>query len=176
MTRIILIYGVLSGLVIILSMMLGILTSDGKGFFASEYFGYLIMVIAFSMIFVGVKRYRDVELGGVIKFLPALGTGLLIASLAGIIYVTVWEIYLFSTDYVFIHDYVAGAIKAKQEAGMTGAELENFIAEMDGIKDVYAKPYQRLPMTFLEIFPVGLIVAIVSAALLRNPKLLPARD
>lgn len=176
MMRIILTYGVLSGLIIILTMMLGILTSDGKGFFASEYFGYLIMVIAFSMVFVGVKRYRDVELGGVIKFLPALKAGVLIAAIAGIIYVTVWEIYLFSTDYAFIHDYVARAIKAKQEAGMAGVELENFITEMDGIKDVYAKPYQRLPMTFLEVFPIGLIVSIVSAALLRNPTLLPARD
>ena len=29
---------------------------------------------------------------------------------------------------------------------------------------------------FLEIFPVGLIIAILSAALLQNPKILPARQ
>src|SRR3546814_12654255 len=33
----------------------------------------------------------------------------------------------------------------------------------------------RLPMTFVEIFPVGVLVSLVSAAVLRNPRVLPAR-
>jgi len=156
-------------------MMLGLFASDGQGFFSSEYFGYLIMLIALSMIFLGVKRYRDNYLGGVIRFLPALGMGVLISAIAGIMYVTVWEIYLASTDYAFINKYVADMIEAKKAAGAEGEELTKFIADREELKSNYAKPYFRLPMTFLEIFPVGLIVSLVSAALLRNPKLLPAR-
>ena len=168
-------YGVISGAIIIASMMLGLLTSDMDGFFASEYFGYLIMLIALSMIFIGIKRHRDIELGGVIKFLPAFGLGLGISAVAGIVYVAVWEVYLASTNFAFINDYTTGLIDAKKAEGLSGAALDSFIAEMDELKAGYAKPYVRLPMTFLEIFPVGVVISLISAALLKNPKLLPAR-
>ena len=168
-------YGVISGTIVILTMMLGLLSSESGSFFSSEYFGYLIMLIALSMIFIGIKRYRDTELGGVIKFLPAFGMGLAIAAIAGVMYVFVWEMYLINTDYAFIKDYTAGIIETKKAAGVTGAELEKVIADMDDMKANYAKFYIRLPMTFLEIFPVGFIIALISAAVLRNPKILPAR-
>ncbi len=175
MLKIIFIYGIISGAIVIGTMIFGLLSSGGQGFFASEYFGYLMMLIALSMIFVGIKRYRDLELGGVIKFLPALGLGLAIAAIAGLIYVCVWEIYLFSTDYVFIDDFTSVMIEAKKAEGLSGAALDKLVTEMDDMKANYAKPYIRLPMTFMEIFPVGLIISLLSAALLRNPKLFPAK-
>jgi len=175
MFKIILIYGVISGFIVIGTMIFGLLSSGGKGFFSSEYFGYLMMLIALSMIFVGIKRYRDLELGGVIKFLPALSVGLAIAVIAGVIYVGVWEIYLFNTNYVFIDEFTSVMVEAKQAEGLSGAALDKLIAEMEEMKADYAKPYIRLPMTFLEIFPVGVIISLLSAALLRNPKLLPPR-
>ncbi len=176
MFRIAAIYGVISGTIIIISMLLGFSASDGQGFFSSQYFGYLIMLIALSMIFVGIKRYRDTELGGVIKFLPALGLGLAIAAIAGAMYVVIWEIHLFTTDYAFIYKYVAGLIEAKKASGASAADVERLAAEMNELKASYARPYFRIPMTFLEIFPVGLIIALISAAILRNPKILPARQ
>jgi hypothetical protein len=45
---------------------------------------------------------------------------------------------------------------------------------MRDMATMYRNPLYRIPITFVEIFPVGLIVALVSAALLRNPRLLPA--
>jgi len=168
-------YGVISGTIVILIMMLGLFASETGSFFSSEAFGYLIMMIALSMIFVAIKRYRDTELGGVIKFLPALGMGLAIAAIAGVMYVFVWEIYLLNTDYAFIKDYTAGIIENARVAGVNGSALEMKIAEMAEMEANYAKPYFRLPMTFLEIFPVGFIIALISAAVLRNPQILPAR-
>ncbi len=176
MLKISIVYGMLAGTVVIIAILLGILSSDGQGFFASEYFGYLLMLIALSMIFIGIKRYRDQELGGVIKFLPGLGLGLAISVIAAASYVIVWEAYLFSTDYSFINEYTAGLIEAKKAEGASQAVLDQTIAEMEDMKVNYAKPYFRLPMTFLEIFPVGLIISVLSAALLRNPKLLPAKN
>ena len=85
-------YGLLSGFVIIVTMITGIVLSDPKSFFSSEWFGYLVMLVALSFIFVGVKRYRDVERGGVIKFGAALAMGLAIAAAAGVAYVAVWEV------------------------------------------------------------------------------------
>ncbi len=168
-------YGAVSGAVTIAVMTAGIAFSGGEGTGASHAFGYLVMLIALSMIFIAVKRYRDRELGGVIKFRPAFLLGLAIAAVAGVFYVAGWEIYLAATDYAFMDQYAAAAIEAKRAAGVTGPSLDAFIADMQAMTENYANPLFRLPITFIEIFPIGLIIALASAALLRNPKLFPAR-
>ena len=167
-------YGLLSGLVIIVTLITGIVFSGHESFFSSEWFGYLVMLVALTFIFVGVKRHRDVERGGVIKFLPAFLMGLAIAAAAGVAYVAVWEIYLAMTDYKFMDQYIAGIMHAKQTAGLSTAALAEEMAQLEAMRVNYANPLFRIPMTFLEIFPVGLLVSLVSALLLRNPKLLPA--
>jgi hypothetical protein len=63
----------------------------------SQLFGYLVMIIALSMIFLAVRDHRNKNLGGVIKFLPAFGLGLLVSLIAGIAYALGWEIYLATT-------------------------------------------------------------------------------
>jgi len=172
MTRIIFTYGLISGLVIILSS-LAIIVTHGDG---NVWTGYLIMLVALSSILVGVKQHRDRDLGGVIRFWPALMVGLGIAVVASLVYVVVWEIYLAATHYSFMDKYAAQMLAAKRAAGVTGAAYAKAVAQADDMRRNYANPLYRLPETFLEIFPVGLLVALVSAALLRNPKILPARS
>jgi len=167
-------YGLLSGLVIIVTMITGIALTDRESFFSSEWFGYLVMLVALTFIFVGVKRYRDVERGGVIKFWAAFAMGLAIAAAAGVAYVAVWEVYLAMTDYKFMDEYIAGILRARQAAGVSGAALAEEMAKLESMRTSYANPLFRISMTFLEIFPVGLLVSLVSAALLRNPRLLRA--
>ena len=167
-------YGLLSGFVIILTLITGIVLSDQKSFFSSEWFGYLVMLVALTFIFVGVKRYRDVERGGVIKFGAAFAMGLAIAAAAGVAYVAVWEIYLAMTDYRFMDEYIAGMVRSRQAAGLSGVALAEEVAKLESMRTSYANPLFRVPMTFLEVFPVGLLVSLVSASLLRNPRLLPA--
>jgi hypothetical protein len=168
------IYGGLSGAVIITTMLSGILLGSGT-FFSSAAFGYLVMLVALSLIFVAVKRYRDIELGGVIRFGRAFALGLGIAAVAGLTYILVWEAYLACTDYAFIDQYIASVLRAHERDGMSAAALETARQELDVLREQYGHLWFRLPMTFLEIFPVGLLVALISAALLRNPRLLPAR-
>ena len=133
------------------------------------------MIVALSMIFLAIRDYRNKKLGGVIKFLPAFGLGLLVAAVAGVAYVVGWEIYLAATNYAFMDNYIAQMVEAKRAAGVTGADLNAYVAQMNELKDNYANPLFRLPLTFLEIFPVGLLIALISAAVLRNPRVLPAR-
>jgi hypothetical protein len=132
------------------------------------------MLVALTLIFVGVKRYRDVERGGVIRFLPALGMGLGIAVVAAVLYVATWEVYLAATDYAFMDEYLASIAEQRRAAGLSEAALAQEMAEFEWMRSAYANPFMRIPITFLEILPVGLLVALVSAALLRNPRLLPA--
>ena len=174
MTKYILVYGAITGLVVIGSMILGMLSANGEIPAYAELVGYLIMLIALSVIFVAIKQYRDKELGGVIRFSQAALLGIGISAVAGVAYVIVWEIYLNVSDYVFIHDYAAAILAETKAAGATDAEYAAKVAEMEAMKVDYANPLKRLPMTFIEIFPVGLLVSLIAAAILRNSRVLPA--
>jgi len=176
MLRIALIYGSIAGSIVIGTMILGFILDGGeKGAASGQVFGYLVMLVALTLIFVGVKRHRDINHGGVIKFLPAFLTGLAIAVVAGVFYVIGWEAYLALTDHAFIEEYAAAAIEKKKAVGVSGAALEAFIADMEKMVEGYANPLFRIPITFSEIFPVGLLMSLVSAAILQNPKVMPAR-
>jgi hypothetical protein len=173
MLRIILINGLISGVVIIAGILGTLLIGGGH---SSLWLGYLIMLVALSSILVGVKQYRDRDLGGVIGFGKALLMGLGIAVTASIAYVLVWEVYLAVTHYTFIDHYTASILAAKRASGVTGAEYQKAVAEMETLRQQYADPLFRLPMTFVEIFPVGVLIAFVTAVLVRNPRFLPARS
>lgn len=169
MQKLILVYGVIAGLVIIgtamLSLELGI---------ASTWLGFLVMFIAFSSIFVAVKQYRDAALGGVIRFGTGFGLGLGITIVASLIYVFVWELYLMSTDYTFIDTYINSIIETKKAAGASPEDLAALTAEMEPMREIYANPLLRVPMTFVEIFPVGLLISLIAAFVMRNKQSLAA--
>ena len=155
-----LVYGLISGTIVILVMIAGFELADRDSIVRTLWYGYLLMIVVLTFIFVGVKRYRDIECGGVVRFGRALLVGVGMAALAGLAYVVIFEIYLAATDNRLLEDMVAAAAQAER------AELESMLRN----------PLIRVPLVFLEIFPVGLLVALVSAVLLRNPRLLPAHD
>jgi hypothetical protein len=174
MIRYALTYGAIAGSIVVASILVGFLLGADHGDH-SLWLGYLIMIVALTLIFIGVKQYRDRDRGGVIKFAPAFLLGLMIAVVAGVFYVGGWEAYLAATDYSFMPSYVEHAIEAKKAAGMTGEALAAEIAKLQKMATDYENPLYRMPTTFVEIFPVGLIVALVSAAILRNPGAFPAK-
>ena len=175
MSRIILIFGIVAGVVVAGPMCLMAANSE-HGSAAQSYFtGYLVMLLGLSLIFVAVKRLRDRELGGVIRFVPALLAGLGISAVAGVIYAIGWEITLAVTDFAFIDSYSNAAVEAARAKGASPAEIQAVIAQMDEFRRQYANPFFRLPMTFVEIFPVGVLISLISAGLLRNSRFLPAR-
>lgn len=141
-------YGIITGLVVIIVNTVNLEFGQGQ-----VWLGLLVMLIAFSAIFVAVKQYRDHTLGGVISFWSALSLGLGITAVASIVYVLSWEAYLAITDYKFIDEYAQHIAEA--------AEAEKFVKQ-------YSKVLFRLPITFAEVVPTGLLVSFVSAAALRN--------
>jgi hypothetical protein len=114
-------------------------------------------------------------LGGVIRFWPAFGIGLGISAVAGLIYCLAWEAALAVSGSDFAGDYARTMIDQQRAAGMSGEKLARYAAEMERFRVQYANPLFRVPVTFSEIFPVGLIVSLIAAALLRNSRFLPAR-
>ncbi|MHB1057171.1 MAG: DUF4199 domain-containing protein [Rhodanobacter sp.] len=137
--------------------------------------GYTTMLIALSAVFVGIKRYRDVERGRVIGFWPAFGIGLGVSFVAGIFYVAAWEALQAMTHMDFATSYANAIIASEKAKGASAEALAKLGADMEAFKVQYANPMFRLPMVFAEIFPVGVLVSLVSAGLLRNSRFLPAR-
>lgn len=170
MQRYILVYGGIAGLLVISTIALGLIFSGSNSGAGSELAGYLIMLVALSLIFVATKRYRDRDLGGVIRFGRAFALGLGISAVAGVVYVAVWEAYLAATDYAFMDEYAAGILTAEREAGLGANEMAALEQRMAEMQANYAKPWIRIPITFTEIFPIGAIVSLISAAVLRNPR------
>lgn len=173
MLRYNLIFGTIAGIIVSALLVLGVVLG-GTGGMWGMVFGYLSMLVAMSFVFVGVKRYRDVEKGGVIRFWPALGLGFLIALLASLFYVFTWEAYTALSGGTWMADYMAATIETRREAGASPEEIAALAAQMESFAEQYANWWFRMPVTLSEILPVGLIVALVSAGLLRNPRFLPA--
>ena len=175
MARIIIIYGLIAGLIIIAGI-IGTLIAGGDQPHGNVWLGYLIMLLGMAAVFMGVKQHRDQAGGGVIRFFPALGVGLGIALVASLAYVLIWEVYLAATNYEFMAQYTAATLEARRAEGLSGEAYRQLETQMSQMVDQYRSPWFRMPLTFAEIFPVGLLISIVSAALLRNSRFLPARS
>ena len=176
MLRTITIYGLIAGLLVSINFF-WVLTNDPSSHVGSGYiYGYATMIVALTAVFIGIKRYRDKTLGGVIKFGQALLIGLGISVVAGIVYVIGWELCLALSGIDFGNVYAQAMVDAARQKGVTGAELDKVVANGAAFAKSYADPLYRMPMTFVEIFPVGVLISLISAAVLRNSKVLPARQ
>lgn len=163
MKRSILTFGIIAGLVIITTITISVeIGASGL------WLGYLVMLVGFSTIFVAVWKYREDFLGGVISFKSAFLIGLGITVIASLVYVAVWELYLFFTNYSFIDDYVAWMTDPTRLQGASASEIAAARTGAEEFRAHYSDPLSRLPNTFLEIFPVGFVVSILSALIFRN--------
>ena len=175
MFRYSLIFGGIIGVVVIAFMVAVMAIFGMDDMRTSELAGYAVMLAVLSLVFVGIKRFRDVEHGGVIKFTQAAGVGIGIAAVAAVFYVITWEVVLRATDFAFVDAYFGSMMASIDAQSLSDAERAAELAELEEGKEMYLNPLFRLPITFVEIFPVGLVVALVSAFILKNPKVLPAK-
>src|SRR6185437_1899202 len=130
-------------------------------------FGYATMIIALSLVFFGVKSYRDNN-GGHITFLKGLQVGILISLICGVCYAASWELYYRGSGQEFLQKYTAHNLDKMKTDGASDAEIEK--ARVDGEKfmEIYQNFFVRFGITLMEILPVGIIVTLISAALLRK--------
>ena len=178
MLRIILIYGLIGAVIVGGPMLWGMLTFDVNSGEMPEngaLIGYATILVALTGVFLGVKHYRDKEKGGVIKFMPALGVGLGISAVASLGWVIAWEISLAVTKFDFVTAYYGAMIEQAQADGATAEKIAQMRTEQEGFASMYSNPVIRMGITFVEMFPIGVVISLISAALLRNSRFLPAR-
>lgn len=170
MNRIIVICGLISGVVVSTFMVSSMAVCYQKeSFEGNMLLGYAAMLLSFSMVFVGIKNYRDKYNSGSVSFGKAFKIGLYITLVASTVYVMVWlvDYYLFIPD--FMDKYTAHLLKQFQAEGPTAAELEAKVTELAGYKEMYQNPVMVILWTYAEILPVGLIVTLISALILKKP-------
>jgi len=176
MFRDILKYGLIGGLVVgIIDFTMFTMAGDDPHFENGMLIGYTVMLVALSSVFLGIKHHRDAGLGGVIRFWPAFGMGLAISGIAAVFYVVAWEASQAITHADFIGAYSSAVLAQAHADGKSAKEIAELTIELAKLKVNYANPLWRVAMTFTEIFPVGVLVSLVSALLLRSPRFLPAR-
>lgn len=177
MLKIILLYGLPGALIVGAPMLWGMLTMEPGGPMPENgaLIGYATMLVALTGVFLGVKHYRDKEKGGVIRFLPALGVGLAISAVASLGWVIAWEISLAVTDFDFVATYYGAMIEQARADGAGAEEIAKLQADQVDFAAMYANPVIRMGITFIEMFPIGVVISLVSAALLRNSRFLPVR-
>jgi hypothetical protein len=178
MTALILRYGTLAGLIVAIPMVWRMLTIDasqGMDPLGGMLVGYLTMIVALTAVFLGIKQYRDKYRGGVVRFLPAFGVGLAISAVACLFYVVGWEISMAFSEFDFTAFYSNHMIEAAKAKGASPEQLAKAMADAKDFVEMYRNPLYRMPITFIEMFPVGLLVSLISATILRNSRVLPAR-
>jgi hypothetical protein len=176
MKKIVLTFGLISGFcsVILMAVFLPLCLSGKIDFEYGEIIGYTSMVVSFLMIFFGIRSYRDNVAGGSVTFGRAFKVGLLITLVASAVYVVSWEIYYFNFDTGFAEKYSAHVIAKLRESGADAAKIAAEEKKMAEFQVWYRNPLLNSGMTFLEIFPVGLVMTLVSAAILKRRPMEPA--
>ena len=165
MKQIILRYGLLSGLVSAVLMTISVLNVD---FEYGAYYGYTGILLSMLFVFFVVKAYREQVGGGVLSFGTGFRIGLLIALISCVCYVLAWMVVYETLIPDFMDQYIKFTLDQMRASGSTEAEILKQTATMEDFKEQYKNPLYRFALTFLEPFPVGFLVALGSALVLRK--------
>ena len=168
MKKIVLTYGLISGAVIAALMFATLPFHDSIGFDYGHYVGYSEMLVAFLLVFFGVRAYRDNVSDGHISFLRALAVGLLITLVSIICYVVAWEIAFYNFLPDFADKYTAYLIEKERNSGASAEKLAATLEQMKYMKTILENPFWFALIAFIEPLPVGLPISLISAIILRR--------
>src|SRR5690606_7305189 len=169
MKKISVIYGLIGGIIVSAFMALTIPNMDADtDMTLSMFMGFASMIVALSTVFLGIKKYRDVHLNGVISFGKAFLTGLYISLIASTMYVLTWMV--ISDLYMpnFMENYVEAQLNAFEQTAATAEEISQKREELKAMAESYKNPVIKALYTYMEIFPVGLIITLISSLILKR--------
>lgn len=172
MRKTILKYGLMAGGVLVLTMFATVPFLD-RIVEIGAVVGYTSMVLAFLLVYFGVRSYRDTVAGGVIGFGRAFRVGLGIAGIACCCYVASWQVIYHTIVPDFAETYATQVMEKSRASGATEAELAKQRADMDEFITMYRKPLVNIAFTFLEPLPVAFLMTLIAAALLRRREQTP---
>jgi hypothetical protein len=172
MKKTIIIHGLIAGIIVSVIMLSTVnYLSHCKGnvdYDTSMLIGYASMLLAFSLVFVGIRNYRNKFNGGIISFGKAFKVGIMIVLIASTLYVIAWliDFYFFIPD--FMEKYAANTLDKLKASGASQAEIDIQTKKMANMVTMLKNPLFNAMMTYAEILPVGLIVTLISSLILKR--------
>ncbi len=167
MKKIVLVFSLIAGIITAGMLFVTMALAKNGVMEPSALLGYATMVLALSVIFPAVKNYRDKEQNGIINFGKAFLIGIYISLISSAIYALGWEIYISTTGMTAVElmsSMYESQVAAMKEAGASADELA-----MYQIGDWYNNFIPRYLFTmFGEMFPVGLIISLICAGILKK--------
>lgn len=164
MKKIVLIFGLVIGTILCINMVVMVnMMYTNPSFKGNDIVGYAAMILLFSLIFFGVRNYRNKHLNGFISFGKAFKTGALIALVGATMYVVVWLFYY----YLFVPDFI-DVYTSYVLDNCAKADLQAKTIEMANFKEMYKNPLFVILITYSEVLPIGLVVTLVSALILKK--------
>jgi hypothetical protein len=138
----------------------------------TEVLGYTTIILSFLMVFVGIRSYRENVANGEVSFGRAFAVGILITLISTCCYVATWEVLYFNVSSVrsAMDKYAANLVEKAKASGASDAEIQVQLQQVARYKELYQNPFFNAAITFLEPFPVGLVITLGSAAVLRKRK------
>jgi hypothetical protein len=176
MKKTVLTFGLIAGGILAAMMFATMPFIDKIGFDKGEIVGYTTMILAFLLVFFGVRSYRENVGGGQITFGRAFAVGILITVVACVCYVVAWEILYFKFMPDFADKYAVYTVEKDRASGASQQAIDAKIEEMSSFKAMYDNPFINAAITFVEPFPIGLLVTLISAAFLRKKPIAATRD
>lgn len=175
MKNIVLKFGLISGALFAIMMAATLPFMERIGFQYGEVIGYTTMVVAFLFVFFGIRSYRETVGNGYITFGRAFKVGILIALISSLCYAFSWLIIYYNFIPDFADKYSQYMIEKSRAAGATPEQIAGEVAQMERFKVIMQNPiYNFLIVFFIEPFPVGLIITLISALILKKrPKEVP---
>ena len=168
MKKIVLTFGLICGAVIAALMLATVPFMHKMGMSGGLVIGYTSMVLAFLLVFFGIRSYRENVGNGYVSFRRAVGVGLLIMLIGCAFYVITWEIVYFNFMPDFVEKYAAFALEDARAHGASAAELAKQTEDMRKFQQMYSNIFYNVAFTSLEPLPVGLVMTLISAVILRR--------
>src|SRR5580693_8864163 len=177
MKKTVLTFGLISGVLSSVMMVATVPFLHKTGFNKGLVIGYTAIVLSFLLVFFGIRSYRDNVGNGQITFTKAFAVGISITLISCIFYVVTWEILYFNFLPDFMDKYGAHMIEKLKAAGAGPAAIQAQLEQIRKYKEMEDNPLLNAAMTFIEPFPIGLAITLVSAAVLRRkPQSQPAQS
>ena len=175
MKKTVLTFGLISGAIFAVMMATTFPFMDRIGFQYAEVIGYTTMIVAFLFVFIGIRSYRETVGNGYITFGRAFKVGILIVIVSSLCYVISWQIIYFNFIPDFVDKYSQYMIEKSRAAGASPEQIAGEVAQMERFKVIFQNPFYNFLITFfVEPFPIGLIITVISALILRKrPKEIP---
>src|SRR5271168_4804548 len=171
MKKTVLTFGLISGAISSLMMVAIHPVTRRIGFDKSVVIGYTSIVLSFLLVFFGIRAYRDNAGNGQITFLKAFAVGISITLISCLCYVATWEVLYYNVFPDFWDRYGAHLVEKLQASGASSAAVQAKLEQITKYKELYKNPFLNAALTFIDPFTIGLVITLISAAVLRRKPL-----